>query len=179
MYAFCEGDPENLLDISGCLGLVGWFGGGHSRIIITTTYNEVCLKSPTLDEFRGAISAIEDFSIKSITIYDHGWINRMHIDGNGIGVEVNSCGDVVFEDDGSSLSTFLLLKMASQSNIYLSGCMTAYDGWFNDGNNISRSLSMRLPNVTVSGNRKLAIGYNGETTWNIGVKRSYQNGKEL
>ena len=48
----------------------------------------------------GAISAIEDFSIKSITIYDHGWINRMHIDGNGIGVEVNSCGDVVFEDDG-------------------------------------------------------------------------------
>ena len=168
LYACCGNDSINLYDPF-----------GFSRILITDNEGgEKVLRNPSLDDFKDAINGMNNGSIANITIYDHGWINVMHIDGNGSGFSIGWDGCVRFDDaDGSSVADLLGPKMAVGGSVVLSGCLTAYEGWFNSSdNNVSKALSSQLPGINVSGNRGFAVGPKIGPTWNIGIRRTYVNG---
>jgi hypothetical protein len=169
LYAFCGGDAVNSED-----------GLGLSRVIITDVAGRTKkLHNPSLSDFRGVIQSYGDHSIVDLTIYDHGWVNMMSIDGEGNGFSIGANGRVCFDDGDSSVADVIGPKLVSGANILLSGCFTAYEGMFNpSGNNIAKALSVELPNIKVSGNRRFSIGNKFGPTWNIGIRRTYVNGKE-
>lgn len=170
LYLFCDNDANNKIDIIGL-----------SRVIITDVCGkEEILEDPSLESFKYAISKYNDSCIKDITIYDHGWIGFMGIDGSEDGMVVAENGKVLFTDDQSSVSDLLGRVLMDDSSILLSGCLTAYDGLFSSSasTNIAQALSVELPDTTVKGNRGFAIGPRFAPTINIGIRRSYKNGKE-
>ncbi len=86
VYAFCGNDPINRTDPSGLFvgGIVsrkvGW-----SRVIITDVKGkQVTLTNHGLEDFRDTILAYDNQSIADITIYDHGSVSEMNIDGNAV-----------------------------------------------------------------------------------------------
>ena len=173
LYAFCGNDPVNSCD--------RW---GLSRVVITDKNgDEEKLNNPSLDDFKTAIGNRDNRSITNITIFDHGWVNMMSVDGNDNGFSIGWDGIVRFDDaDSSSVADLLKPKMATGGSVVLSGCFTAYEGLFNSsGNNVAKSLSAQLPDISVSGNRGAAFGTAGISalnigTWNFGIKRTYSNG---
>ena len=170
LYLFCDNDANNKIDIIGL-----------SRVIITDVCGkEEILEDPSLKSFKNAISKYNDSCIKDITIYDHGWIDFMGIDGSEDGMVVSENGKVLFTDDQSSVSDLLGRVLMDDSSILLSGCLTAYDGLFSSSasTNIAQALSVELPDATVKGNRGFAIGPRFGPTINIGIRRSYKNGKK-
>ncbi|MCR5840083.1 MAG: RHS repeat-associated core domain-containing protein [Kiritimatiellae bacterium] len=174
VYAFCGNDPVNNNDSS-----------GFSQVIIMGTDGiETRLQNPSLNEFRSTIGGRANGSIANLTIYDHGNVDFMSIDGENRGIVVNPDDNrVYFDDDATSFSEFIGPKMAEKGTILLSGCRTADNcGWFStcqSGFNISKALSLELPGVKVVGNRRAAIGFKfGVPTWNIGIRRTYVNGIE-
>ena len=163
LYVFCGSDSIN-----------GGDPTGLSRVIIRDKKGRTTiLKNPSLDKFRSTIQKMGEECIQELTIYDHGWVNVMHITGNKEGVYVGPDGRVLFDDTNQPFSDLLGNKMSSDGTIYLSGCFTAYDGVWTD-NNISKALSEELPGVTVKGNRGAAFGVESGATWNFGISRSYK-----
>lgn len=110
---------------------------------------------------------------------------HMNIDGAGWGMECDEDGHVVFENNGDAVSSAIRSKLSSGATIYLSGCNTASEFFWNNNNNITKALSKELPGVRVSGNVLPAIGNTfgflvplcplGPTK-NWGFKRTYVNG---
>ena len=169
LYEFCGNDACNHFDPDGL-----------SRVVITDINGErISVSNPSLEDFRDIISEKNDKSIDSITIYDHGWTTVMSIDGDGYGFHVDLNDDVLFDNDGQSVAKFLGPKIREGGTIVLSGCCTAYDGWFSrSGTNISKALSSHLRNVRVTGNRGFAFGNKIGPTWNFGIHRTYVNGEQ-
>ncbi len=169
LYMYCGSDGINTRDPS-----------GGSRVIITDRHGgEKVLRNPTLDAFKKAIREYDDNSINDLTIYGHGWVNMMQIDGDDDGCYINDRGNVVF-DDGTSVGDLLRPKMSRGGLVYLSGCLTGYEGIFYSGkNNIAKALSSELPGVRVKGNRRFAIGNKIGPTWNFGISRTYINGRSM
>ena len=120
-YAFCGNNPISSRD---SLGL--------SSVIITDIHSRrKVLRNPRVDEFKEAVDSYGDKCIADITIYDHGWVRKMNIDGAECGMEIGKDGKVEFDDVNRGLVANLLRpKMADGSSIYLSGCLTAYSGFF-------------------------------------------------
>ena len=168
LYEYCGNDCINTKDSFGC-----------SRVIITNiSGKKKVVQNPSLSEFRKTIQGFDDNFIASLTIYDHGGVNNMDINGDDDGCHVNDIGKVVFDDIGTSVAELLRPKMTSGGTVYLSGCFTAYEGIFNStGMNIAKSLSSELPGVKVTGNKGTAIGNKIGPTWNFGIRRTYVNGK--
>ena len=131
-----------------------------------------------MSDFRDTIQSYGDHSIVGLTIYGHGWVNMMSIDGEGNGFSIGANGGVCFDDGGSSVADVIGPKLVSGANVLLSGCFTAYESFFVSlGNNIAKALSSELPNVNVVGNRGAAFGNKIGPTWNFGIRRTYVNGK--
>ena len=175
LYSFCEGGCLNQRDIS---GLAIWSSHGNSRIIIRSQDQECVLHNPSQDEFKNAIRSFRDRSIAELIIYSHGCIGVMEYGGtSGDQLSVTSNG-VVF-DDGERFSDYLIPKMGQDGRVVLSGCLTAYDGLLCNyfGENISSALSRDMPGVPVTGNKGLAIGSPFRSTWNVGIRRTYRNGR--
>ena len=116
----------------------------------------------------------------------------MDIDGYGNGVWWNGQVESPIEFDSSlgNFSDHLKGKMKPDSEICLYGCNTARElPW--DKENIAWKLSLELPNVWVTGYKGFAVGNElqggwktrpfvrfGDTTRNIGFKRTYRNGEK-
>ena len=169
LYVFCENVPSCFIDPI-----------GFSRVVISSVGGEKNeLNNPSLDTFKKTIQNMRDKSIQELVIYDHGFVNVMSIDGNDDGMQLDAECNVRFDDDNSLVADLLGPKMASGGSVVLSGCFTAYEGILNpSGNNISKSLSVQLPNVSVTGNRGAAFGNKIGPTYNWGIRRTYIGGKK-
>ena len=89
VYAFCDNDPVNRTDPS-----------GQSQVIITGTDGvKTRLHNPSLDTFRNIIGDRANSSIADLTIYDHGGVGFMSINGEGGGIVVNPDDNRIYFDD--------------------------------------------------------------------------------
>jgi len=183
LYQFCWNNPVNLVD--------SW---GRSTVEIITSYGVIQLTDPDVMQFVDAIDAQLDGAIETLNIYDHGTRKSMNIDGSGSGlVWSGKSGDPVEFDMGlGSFADLIRDKLAPNSNIGLYGCNTAREYPLDNTDNIARQLSRELTGISITGYAGTGIGNEltfwylgfkkplvriGPTTINIGIKRSYKNGK--
>jgi len=183
LYQFCGNNPVNLVD--------SW---GRSTVEIITSYGVIQLTDPDVMQFVDAIDAQLDGAIETLNIYDHGTRKSMNIDGSGSGlVWSGKSGDPVEFDMGlGSFADLIRDKLAPNSNIGLYGCNTAREYPLGNTDNIARQLSRELTGISITGYAGASIGNEltfwylgfkkplvriGPTTINIGIKRSYKNGK--
>ena len=87
------------------------------------------------------------------------WLSKDPIGlSGGLNLYAFCGGDAVNSEDGLGLSRVIITDVAGRTKI-------------------AKALSAELPNVNVSGNRRFAIGNKFGPTWNIGIRRTYVNGK--
>jgi hypothetical protein len=167
-YAYAGGNPVNFVDPSGLTTThIAWQStpGNISRVTMT---------DESLSTVQRTISSMPSHSIVALEFIGHGSSSSIQIERNGAGLRFydgESMGIPRGVDFSSGsvqeFSNFVEPYLSKGCAIFLSGCETALGV-----DNISRQLSVELPDATVRGYTDSPIGnefsFFGQTLYRLG-----------